>query len=284
MHAYNIYNITGTQIGAFTLIILFIYGTEVSRAYYGASLQIASVISYSSFLAFALYPKLLEKINQEDVTTSLKMVFRFAIPMTTGAIILADSYLTILIKVYNEATLVLQLLASNIICLTFSQVLNKVIVDVEKIDEKSQIPFKQLLKKQTASDFYVSLCSRGNNNALIILCAYSNRPNSASSCYFCRQNLPYSQRNYAYLPIYDSSENFAFHFSLEKLRQVRYRLCYNGYYIDSNSSSSKVACHISNHILAGTIYMATLLAMDKERGELVRLTIREIRVKLLLRD
>ena len=43
--------------------------------------------------------------------------------------------------------------ALNILCLTFSQVLNKVILDVKKIDEKSQIPFKQLLKSRLLQIF-----------------------------------------------------------------------------------------------------------------------------------
>ncbi|MEM3551197.1 MAG: hypothetical protein QXV01_08940 [Candidatus Bathyarchaeia archaeon] len=39
--------------------MLFTYGGETARSNYGAAYQIANIITYSSFLAFALYPKLL---------------------------------------------------------------------------------------------------------------------------------------------------------------------------------------------------------------------------------
>jgi hypothetical protein len=37
--------------------MLFTYGGETARSNYGAAAQIANIITYSSFLAFALYPK-----------------------------------------------------------------------------------------------------------------------------------------------------------------------------------------------------------------------------------
>jgi hypothetical protein len=39
--------------------MLFAYGGEAARGNYGAAAEIANVITSSSFLAFALYPKLL---------------------------------------------------------------------------------------------------------------------------------------------------------------------------------------------------------------------------------
>ncbi len=144
----NIYNIVGTQLSSFGLIMLFAYGTEVARAYYGASLTIANVINYSAFLAFALYPKLLAEIKSEDITTSLRTVLMFIIPMTFGAMILADSYLTILNVEYSEATLVLGLLALDLACLSLSQVLTNVVLGVERLDETARISFRELLKSR----------------------------------------------------------------------------------------------------------------------------------------
>ena len=144
----NVYNIVGTQLASFGLIMLFAYGTEVARAYYGASLTVANVINYSAFLAFALYPRLLAEVKSEDITTSLRTVLMFIIPMTVGAIIMADSYLTILNVEYAEATLVLSLLALDLACLSLGQVLTNVVLGVEKLDEKARIPFRELLKSR----------------------------------------------------------------------------------------------------------------------------------------
>jgi len=143
--AINLYNIVGNRIAAFTLIFLFIYG-ELARSYYGAALTIANVIAYSTFLAYALYPRLLSESNIKDVSTSLKMVLMVAIPMTAGAIIMSDSYLTILKLVYRDAAPVLLLLAINALCLSISQVFNMVVMGTERLDAKAKIPFRKLIK------------------------------------------------------------------------------------------------------------------------------------------
>ena len=141
----NLYSIVGNRIAAFTLIFLFMYG-KLARSYYGAALTVANVIVYSAFLSYALYPKLLSKTNPQDISTSLKMVLMPAIPMTIGAIILSDSYLTILGPDYTEAKLVLSVLAIYIFSLSLSQVFSTVVMGTEKIDAKAKIPFKQLIK------------------------------------------------------------------------------------------------------------------------------------------
>jgi hypothetical protein len=70
----NIYNVLGNQIAAFIFIMLFTFGGETARSNYGAAFQIANIITYSSFLAFALYPKLLAEKSSSDITTSTKTV------------------------------------------------------------------------------------------------------------------------------------------------------------------------------------------------------------------
>jgi O-antigen/teichoic acid export membrane protein len=141
----NIYNIIGNRIAAFTLIFLFMYG-ELARSYYGAALTITNVIAYSIFLAYALYPRLLSKSNTKDVSISLKMFLMVAIPMTTGAMIMADSYLTILESAYRDAVPVLLLLAINALCLSMSKVFNMIVTGTERLDTEAKIPFKQLIK------------------------------------------------------------------------------------------------------------------------------------------
>lgn len=68
----NIYYVIGNQIAAFIFIMLFTYGGEVARGNYGAAAQIANIVTYSSFLAFALYPKLLAEKSSQDASTSAR--------------------------------------------------------------------------------------------------------------------------------------------------------------------------------------------------------------------
>jgi O-antigen/teichoic acid export membrane protein len=140
----NIYNIAGNRIAAFIFILLFIYGGKAARGNYATAAIIANIIAYSFFLSFALYPKLLAKKSLEDITTSLKMVLMFAIPMTAGVMAMPDSYLTILDPAFKAAAPVLFLLAIDAFILTMSQFFTSVLFGVEKIDEKAKIPLKQL--------------------------------------------------------------------------------------------------------------------------------------------
>ncbi|UCG44593.1 MAG: hypothetical protein JSV58_04085 [Candidatus Bathyarchaeota archaeon] len=139
----NIYNILGDRIAAFPLILLFLYG-ELARSYYGAALTIANVVAYSTFLSYALYPRLLLKTEAQDVSTSLKMVLMPAVPMTVGAIVLSDSYLTILHPEYLEARPVLAVLSICVFTLALLQVFRAVVLGTERIDSKAKIPFRQL--------------------------------------------------------------------------------------------------------------------------------------------
>lgn len=70
------------------------------------------------------------------------------IPMTVGAIIMADSYLTIIDVEFAETTAVLRLLALDFAFISLRQVLINIVLGVEKLDEKAKIPFQQLLKSR----------------------------------------------------------------------------------------------------------------------------------------
>ncbi|MEM2632044.1 MAG: hypothetical protein QXE00_05775 [Candidatus Bathyarchaeia archaeon] len=144
----NIYNLIGNQIAAFIFILLFTYGGEEGRGYYGAAAQIAGMVTYSSFLAFALYPKLLAERDSKDVTASLKTVLMFAIPMAAGALAIPDSYLTILKVEYGEAWPILMVLAVDGLVATISTIFIYVLYGFEKIDEKAKISFRELVKSR----------------------------------------------------------------------------------------------------------------------------------------
>ncbi|MBS7637200.1 hypothetical protein KEJ37_07750, partial [Candidatus Bathyarchaeota archaeon] len=144
----NVYNVLGNQIASFIFIMLFTYGGEQARGNYGAAYQIANIITYSSFLAFALYPKLLAEKSSQDITTSIKTVLMFAIPMTAGALTLPELYLTILKEEYKAAGPVLTVLAIDSLVVTISSFYSFVLFGYERIDEEAKIPFKELVKSK----------------------------------------------------------------------------------------------------------------------------------------
>jgi len=142
----NVYYVAGNQIAMSIFILLIMYSGKAARGNYQAAATIANIITYSSFLAFALYPKLLAENSLKDITTSLKMVLMFAIPMTAGAMVMPDSFLIILNEPYKEAAPVLFLLAIDAFIATLSGFFTFVLFGVEKLDEKAKIPLKQLTK------------------------------------------------------------------------------------------------------------------------------------------
>jgi hypothetical protein len=151
--AATIYNVVGSQIAAFVFLMLYNYGSNADptrvggRGYYGAAAQIANIITYSSFLAFALYPKLLAERKREDITISLKMVLMFAVPMTVGAAALADSYMALLSPEIRDAYLVLVVLAADALVLVVSGIFGSVLFGVETVDQE-EMSFRKLVKSR----------------------------------------------------------------------------------------------------------------------------------------
>ncbi|MEM3726291.1 MAG: hypothetical protein QXK98_05450 [Candidatus Bathyarchaeia archaeon] len=142
----NVYNLIGNNIAAFIFILLFVYGGQTARGNYQAAAVIANIIIYSTFLSYALYPKLLTSNSLEDVTASLRMVLMFAVPMTAGVLAMPESFLTILDESYREATPILIILAVDALIATLGSFYTSVVFGVEKLDEKAQISLRQLVR------------------------------------------------------------------------------------------------------------------------------------------
>jgi len=158
--ALNVYSYIGGNIAAFTSILLIIYGGQAARGQYQAAITIASIIMYSSFLSFPLYPILLGENSAKDtrhaLMVSLKTVLMFAIPMTTGAIVLSNSYLITLNEIYKEATPVLIVLAINAFVQIISGFFSSVLFGLEKADEKAKVPLRKLVKSPLFKAFSLS--------------------------------------------------------------------------------------------------------------------------------
>ncbi len=137
----TVYNVVGNQLTAFVLILLYNFGSSANpdltgaRGYYGAAAQIAQIVAYSSFLAYAMYPKLLADRDHRDITTSVKMVLMFAIPMTVGAVALADSYMGLLSPNLRVAANVLVILSVDAFATVVSGLYSSVLFGIENVDE-----------------------------------------------------------------------------------------------------------------------------------------------------
>lgn len=149
--ALNIYFVVGSQIAAFVFIMLFYYGGAKGNELYWVALQIANVITHASFLSFALYPRLLAERREEDVTTSVKTVMMFALPMTVGAIALASSYMVILrtktLENFPGSEWILIVLALDALVTVSSGIYSAILTGVETVD-RERMSFKSLVKSK----------------------------------------------------------------------------------------------------------------------------------------
>jgi O-antigen/teichoic acid export membrane protein len=145
---FTLYGLVGQRLADSILLLLFIYGGKLARGYYGAALTIAGIVGYSASIGYALYPSLLSKNQSEDITSSLKLVLMFAIPMAFGAVVMADSYLTILNLEYSVARPILTLLSIDMLALCFSSIFGAVVSGVEKLDAEAKIPWKKMIKSK----------------------------------------------------------------------------------------------------------------------------------------
>ncbi len=151
------YSTIGNQLVTFVLVLLFLYGGADTRAYYQAAFTFTNVIAYSASLAFALYPKLLAKTcPDEQVGTSFRTVMMLAIPLSTIAITMATSLLTVLDIDYAAAWPVVIALTADTLVLLVSQFYTNCLMGAEAFDAEGKIHLRQFLKSKIFKVFTLS--------------------------------------------------------------------------------------------------------------------------------
>jgi hypothetical protein len=99
-------------------------------------------------LSFALYPKLLAEKKMDDVSSTMKMVLMFAIPLTVGALAIPDSYITLLRPETAGGGPVLMVLAVDSFVMVISGFYSSVLYGMENVDEGSRLSLRHLAKSR----------------------------------------------------------------------------------------------------------------------------------------
>ena len=129
------------------ILLVLTWGTA-ARAYVGAAMTFAVIISYSTTLATGLYPKLLAKPDSETVETALKLMMLFAIPMFGGILLLSGQLLTILRADYSAAAIVLYVYAGAYLLDSLSTTLDTITTATEHADMSNETSFRELVKSR----------------------------------------------------------------------------------------------------------------------------------------
>jgi O-antigen/teichoic acid export membrane protein len=276
----NIYYVIGNQIAAFIFIMLFTYGGQEARGNYGAAAQIANIVTYSSFLAFALYPKLLAEKSSRDISTSLKTVLMFAIPMAAGALAIPDSYLTILKGEFRGAWPILMVLAIDALIAATSTTLSFVLYGFERVDEKAKISFKELVKSRLFTAFSLPYI----HSAITLPATFYILTN-----YTQNQPVPSALA----VAIINSTARFAMFLILyamvRKMTEIKIPWKNITKYLFASAimatviyaipHQTRIYATLSVTALGGIIYLALLMALDKEARTLAHSVWQEIKIK-----
>lgn len=274
----NLYNAIGTQLAAFVLILLFLYGGQAARGEYQAAITFANTVGYSSFLAFALYPKLLARNSLKDVGLTFRTVLMFATPMATITITMSKSLLTILNVFYGSSSPILILLTLDTFVLLISQFYNSLVLGTEGFDQDATISFNNLIKSRMFKVFTIP---------------YIQAAIALPTTYYVLTQLPISDSVQAvsYVTIINMSAHVATFLGLyaylrssvkmpaswRNVGKYLFASAITGaeLYILPNPTTvlltfAKVACGVAT-------YAALLLAIDTEARELVTLILHEIK-------
>jgi hypothetical protein len=274
----NIYNVVGNQIAAYIFIMLFTYGGEGGRGELGAGATIVNVITYSSFLAYALYPKLLAERKSEDITTSLKMVLMFAIPLTVGAIALSDSYITILTDKYTDAGPVLIVLAIDAFVVVISSFFSTVLFGVENVDAGSRLSLRQLAKSRLFLVFSLpylhSLITIPT--AFYLLSNYTRNQPFQAALYVSMINLV--ARFTAFLILYIIVRKMIkIHIPWKTITKYVLAAAVMGTILHVIPHPTRVLSTLAETAIGGLIYLATVMAIDKETRTLPNFVWKELK-------
>jgi hypothetical protein len=273
----NIYTIAGGQVANLIFIMLLYYGGEGARGRFGAAGIIANVITFSSALAFALYPKLLAEKKSEDITTSLKMVLMFAIPFTIGALALSDSYLTIITEEYVDAVPVLVVLAADSFVAVLSTVFSNVLYGAETVDEEKKLSLRQLAKSRLFLAFSLP---------------YFHSLITIPTAFYFLTNYALNQPLQA--AIYVAIINFAGHFTMLLVlyaivrRMIRIRIPWKtitkyvfagtvmGVILYTVPHPTRILPTLAETAAGGAVYLALTMAIDREARALPGRVIKEL--------
>jgi len=138
----------GGRIVSLDMMLLILFGGALARALYGAAYAITVLITYTSTLAYGLYPKLLSGGGGTDVEASIKLTTIFAVPALVGVITIAHPLLAILNPTYESAYPILYILSIVAFLGCYSSILDSVIIGTEKIDSLPGFTIKDLTRSR----------------------------------------------------------------------------------------------------------------------------------------
>ena len=134
------------------------FGTAVAGIYQPA-FTVASVVGYSSALAYSLYPLLLRGGSKRLPAITIDFSLLFGIPMAVGGVVLADPILHLFGPKYMPGTLGLSILSVMFLFQALSQTVDQTLLGTEKADAGEDRSFRSLMKSNLIWVPLINLCA-----------------------------------------------------------------------------------------------------------------------------
>jgi hypothetical protein len=277
-----VYSVVGGVISNFVFIMLFYYGEYASMDIYYAALQIANVITYSGFLSFALYPRLLTEKRGEDVTASLKTVLMFALPMAIGAISLSSSYIVLLrpgTAAYPGVEFVLVVLALDSLVTVVSGIYGSVLTGVETVD-RERLSFKSLVRSKLFKFYSLSYLHFSITIPVTyyILTTYAFHQPLAAALSVCAVNATMRFAMFLIL-VYMVRGMFKVTIPWRSIAKYGLASAVMGVVLFLLPYTNRISTTLVWTGVGGIVYLALLMAIDKEARNLPKAVLQEIRGK-----
>ncbi|MDA4119271.1 MAG: hypothetical protein OK436_01665 [Thaumarchaeota archaeon] len=114
--------------------------------YYQVAFIVASVVGYSSALAFSLYPLLLRGGGERLPSVTIEFSLLFGLPMAVGCFVLAGPLLFLFGAKYLPGALGLAIMAPMFVFATISWIIDQTLLGTEKADMGETPRFMKLLR------------------------------------------------------------------------------------------------------------------------------------------
>ena len=277
-----VYSVVGGVIANFVFIMLFYYGGYASMEIYYAALQIANVITYAGFLSYALYPKLLTEKRGEHVTSSMKTVLMFALPMTVGAISLSSSYIILLrpgMAMYPGVEWVLVVLAVDSMVTVVSGIYSSVLTGVETVD-RERLTFKSLVRSKLFKFYSLSYVHFAMTIPITyyILTTYALHQPFVAALSVCLINAIVRLGMFLVLVVMVRGM-FKVAIPWKSIAKYSVASAVMGVVLFLLPYTDRISTTLAWTAVGGLVYLALLMAIDKEARELPKAVLQEIRGK-----
>lgn len=277
-----IYSVIGGVIANFVFIMLFYYGGFSSMDIYYAALQIANVITYAGSISFALYPKILTDKRGEDVTTSIKTVLMFALPMAVGVVSLSSSYIVLLrpgTAMYPGAEFVLVVLAFDSLVMVMSSIYASVLSGVETVD-REKLSFKSLIRSKLFRYFSLSYIHFAITIPITyyILTTYAFHQPLVAAFSVCLVNAIVRFAMFLLLVIMVRGV-FKVIIPVRSIAKYSFASSVMGAVLFLLPYTNRISTTLVWTAVGGLVYFALLMAIDKEARSLPKAVLQEIRGK-----